>query len=368
MDRTLYVGTVVSFPREGGAPEEHVLIEFVGEGNDGIVFGEAPRDRPDEGRNVLKFYKPQPRFELGVLHHSLKIADELYPHHPLTMPPDVRMQRLVAEMRQRIESPGAIFQVRAYVDLLYGTIEGLIHCFLQRYTQGVLPANFLDEEKAFAPALDECFTRHLEQLLERDAVKDDAKAFVTHCVDAVGERAAARPRESLSWNRLYKLLGLHLVDFISWEELLEVSLHPGFAPPPQFAELQMLTRAASMFHYRAITLRDRQDPDFEDVHGAALATARLVDALADRLGDGALETLRANALNWEARTLLLKEDVGQARALFLRVLDVARSPASMAERHDALQDLARLEAEPQSRQARAWREEALAIRRRLGVA
>jgi hypothetical protein len=107
MDRSKFVGVVVhSLSMDEREPEDYILREFTGEGSTSIVFGIAPRSAPQERGWVMKFLKPDVRFELTVLHHSFEIAEEVYPDHPLLMAPEERMRRLGDEMLSRIESPG----------------------------------------------------------------------------------------------------------------------------------------------------------------------------------------------------------------------------------------------------------------------
>jgi hypothetical protein len=95
MNRSKFVGVVVhSLSMDEREPEDYILSKFSGEGNTSIVFGIAPRRAPQEQNWVLKFLKPDVRFELTVLHHSFEIAEELYPGHPLLMTPAERMRRL----------------------------------------------------------------------------------------------------------------------------------------------------------------------------------------------------------------------------------------------------------------------------------
>jgi len=348
-----------------GREVECVLVKFLGEGAFSIVFGFAPRAKPHQRDFVVKFTKPDVRFEMTtVLHHSLKIAQELYPAHPLLMSSDERLQRLAVEMQQRIESPGVVFRVPAFCSLMDGTIDELTYHFLERYNVGTLTHDFYEERPDLGPSLDETLATRMEQLLDDDAIVEHARGFVEHCVDRIRAMAACRNGISLASNRLFKMLGLHLAGFINWQELIALTAPAQLSPPLDPAEVVAFASAAPMLHYLAQS-KQGEGGRYEMVRDAAIAAARLLDASAVRFKP-TLNSEAAYARNWEARTQMADGKPNVAVALHEAALAIATTLASLSERHDALVALAQLLSRSDLTRAQTLAAEAAAIRERLG--
>jgi hypothetical protein len=370
MDREQFVGVVLSFAVEGAEPVEHVLTEFVGEGNTAIVFAVAPRSDPADGKWVLKLFKPDVRFEMTVLHHSLRIAEELFPQHPLLMPPEERMRRLADEMLGRIASDGVVMRVDVFRLMLTRTIEVLAHHFYERFRSGTLAKGFLDELGAVKAMIDDNLAVEIESMLDRDAIVEDARPFVEHCLEAIRERIAREKREKvyhpLSANPLFKLLGLHLLDFISGDELSEITNTEKFRFALTVDRVSDLSEAVSILYFLASWARKqpKRDDAYKQAETAAIAAARYLDALAAKLEPARLD-LSGFAKNWHARTLLLSEKRAEALAVFEDALAILTNTESLRERHDTLADLARLLAESDADRARSYAHEARRIRAAL---
>ena len=166
-------------------PEDYILCEFSGEGSTSIVFGVTPRSAPQDPQWVMKFLKPDVRFELTVLHHSFEIAEELYPDHPLLMAPEERMRRLGDEMLSRIESPGVLFRIAAYRDLLASTLGLLAGQFSQSFKPDTSPRDLMRELGPVVPMIDDNLIRQIESNLEDDAFVDDLQPFFEQCLDSL---------------------------------------------------------------------------------------------------------------------------------------------------------------------------------------
>lgn len=380
MDRERFVGVVISFSMDGTEPVDYVLESFVGEGNTSIVFGIAPRNDPQAKQWVVKFIKPDVRFEMTVLHYSFRIAEELYPNHPLLMTPDERMRRLTDEMLGRIGSEGSLFRLTAFRDMLMATIELLARQFGQDFRDGTLPAHWMSEiDSAIRPMIDDSLVMEIENMIDDDLFVDELRPFFEHIVDDI-KGAIATAKQSgnfhpLSRTHLFKLLGLHLENFINWDELMAITDSNQFRPTITPSELSNFAHAVSILHYRtagAKTVseessedgRSTADAHFKEILSAAVAAARYMDTVAIKYHPD-LPKWSAFAKNWHARTLLLEGKKDEAIALFEQVLSLPVTSESQPERHDSLLDLANLLNESEPDRADVYVKEALKIRRIL---
>jgi hypothetical protein len=383
MDRERFVGIVVSFRPENSAESvEYVLTRFAGEGNSSIVYDIAPRDNPKAAELVIKFLKPDVRFEMTVLHHSFRIAEELYPDHPLLMSPEERMRRLTDEMLGRIESYGSLFRVDAFSDLLMTTIEVLAREFEPRFRKGELPAEWIKEiDQPIIPMIDDGLVLEIESLLEDNAFANEFEAFFEQILEDL-RAAVATAKQSgnfrpLSQSRLFKLLGLHLENFINWDELIAITDSAEFRPSLTVDEMNEFLQTVSILYFRASSKKrglessdeeevTRQTASFNQTLSAGLTAARYLDAVATKYHSDKPK-FSAYARNWQARMLLLEDKQTEAMTLFQQVLELPVTEDSQAERHDALIDLAELISESDPARARAYEDEAAGIRKLLGV-
>ena len=256
MDREKFVGVVFSMAMDGKKPVDYFLKSFVGEGNTAIVYGIAPLRNPKAKKWVLKFYKPDARFEMSVLHYSFRIAEKLYPNHPLLMTADERMRRLTDEMLDRIQSDGSLFRLDAFRDMLMVTIEILANQFQERFRAGTLPPDWLNEvDSSIAPMIDDGLVLEIESLLDDDQFLEEARSFFENSLEDIHKAIANAKQEGvfhpLSRNRLFKLLGLQLENFIDWKELMTITDSERFRPALLPDEVADFAAAVSILYFRA---------------------------------------------------------------------------------------------------------------------
>lgn len=382
MDRDKFVGVIVSFTLEGKQPVDHILVEFVGEGNESIVFGIAPLDDPQSRKWVMKFLKPEPMFEMTVPHYSIRIAEKLYPNHPFLMPPEERMRRLTDEMLGRIESEGSLFGLSAFQDMLFSTIVMFANQFFERFQAGSLPASWMNEiDKAFLPMLDENLVVKIESMLDDEAFIEEAQPFYEQITEEIQDWIAAAKKEAVfspfSRNRLFKLLGLHLEDFINWEELLAITDSEQFRPALAGVEVTRFSQIVSTLYFRTLSHKDKlkktpkgeldqAHAEYDDLYEGSIAAARYLDAVSVKY-HAQLPHLTAFAKNWHARTLLLEGKSAEAQALYEEVLKLPITDESILERHDAFLDLSELLARSNRKRSKEYAREAAQIRQRLGI-
>jgi hypothetical protein len=371
MNRENYVGVIVSIPMAPDMQEEaeetdYVLTRFQGEGNQQIVFVIAPLSDPTDERRVLKFVKPDVRFEMSVLHHSFRLAEDLYPDHPLRLEPAERMRRLANEMLSRIASDGFAFSVRAYRDIIDATLG-----VLARSLSGEpLSVEVLEELSSTRPMLDDQLAFHIESLLEDDLIVDELRPFFEDLLPvlqrALTDWKARGEYWPLSLNRPFRLLGLHLQDFISFDELLRISRSDVLTPPIGEEEIEDLGHLVSILHFRA--QGEAQVAERREREGVpeAIAAARYQDALAAAAGPS-LAHVQGYARSWWARTLVVDGKDDQAVVKYDEALALLARESSRFERHDVLIDLAHLLAPTDPERALACAEEAEAIRLQLQV-
>ena len=377
MDRENFVGVVLSMTMEGEEPVDYVLDTFMGEGNTGIVFGIAPLSDPKTKKWVLKFYKPDARFEMSVLHHSFRIAENLYPNHPLLMAPDVRMRRLTEEMLGRIESDGSLFRLGVFRDMLHIAIEILGHQFQERFRAGTLPSDWLNElDGPLSLMIDDGLVLEIESYLDEERFVDDAQSFFENCLEDIRTAIANAKQEGyfhpFSRNRLFKLLGLNLENFINWDELMKITDSEGFRAALSSNEVEDFSEVVSILHYRASAKKEELDTssednrsmaraEYEEIFEAAIAAARYLDAVAIKYHSDQPH-FSAYAKNWHALSLLLEKRKDEAIGLLQDVLTLSITEDSKPERHNALIELARVLADSEPERARAYEREALEIR------
>jgi hypothetical protein len=360
---------------ENEEARDYILESFVGEGSTSIVFGIAPLSNPTEQKWVLKFVKPDVRFEMGVLHHSLRIAEHLFPNHPLLMRPAERMTRLTEEMLTRIAAQGFPFSLDVYRDMVGRTIEVLASQFADRFAQGTLTPDFLEEIPGIRPTLDDNLALRIQSILDDDGIVETFRPFFEHCLPVLQKTIAEWKSRGeyfpIAQNRPFRLLGLHLEDFINWEELLEISESPLLTPPLSAEETADLGDAVSILHFQARNHEPSKDKNddagrYRESVTAAIAAARYQDTLAAKCGPG-MEHIQGYARAWWARTLLFDGRRDEAMKMFEDALGVLTTEASLPDRHDVLNDIASLVAAADPKRAIACEEEAKAIRRELQI-
>jgi hypothetical protein len=144
MLRENLVGVIVELGSEGEAPHPVVLVEFMGEGAESVVYAFAELDDPATSTRVLKFPKRNPMLEMETLHHRLRIHAEAYPDHPLLMSARARLDMLTAEMLVRVDNAHLLFSVGLYLRLLNATVEVLVRACTEPYARSEPLAPVLD--------------------------------------------------------------------------------------------------------------------------------------------------------------------------------------------------------------------------------
>jgi hypothetical protein len=176
----------------------------------------------------------------------------------------------------------------------------------------------------------------------------------------------------LAQNRPFRLLCLHLTNFISLEELLQISESNQLTPPLRPDEVARMSEAVSILHFRAKSRKPAEEGNQKKRQYArkgilaAIAAARYQYALASRFESGT-EHIQGYAKAWLARTLLLDRRTDEALQEFEEALAILTTNASLPERHDVLNDIAALVATSNPDRATACVSEAQAIRCELGV-
>jgi hypothetical protein len=376
-----FVGTIVH--------DKYILVEFAGEGAMAVVYTVATLDAPTTRESVLKFIKPEPFLEMDVLHCSLRVDIERYPNHPMLLGREERLARLRDEMIERISSPGWEFRVSLYRELMDAAVQGTLSTYNKRDREGTIPTDFLSSDEGLRRRVDENFLLRIKELLEEDNIVEPYVPLAERLLDvmerAIVEWSQAGTYGPFSQNPLYKVLGLQIEGFINAEELDHIAADPRVACHVSadnveglwvFATILYGWAAAKLEAARSKPPRDAPDtPDLveweESRHSgrvdACVQACRLIEAFADSARDES-GRMRGLANYWRGRALnLLPGHEQEVLEALYAALPALRSANRLVETHDALIDLVALTAPRSREEAAKYTEEALAIRRQLGV-
>lgn len=392
MKREFLVGTAFKDHED----KEFVLVEFLGEGNTGVVYVIAPIEDLSKRETVIKLFKPKALLEMNILHHSFRVYEQKYPQHPLLMSKEERLQRLTEEMLEKIGSERLTFRVEIYRELLETTITVLANQFIERYESGDLTSGFLSEIGVIERTVDENLLYRIDELLEEDAITPKFQSFFEYLIDEIRQSItnwqATRTYHPFSKNPIYNLLGLYMEDFINREELLHISQVASFTEQVTMSHLNDLFLLITAMVYRALDKRDElgeEPPDTKDFEDGLPSSNRLnyemaqfsfrsrisaISLACELLENFARQDRWRNrhlvglSKYWLARTLWLEDgDPAQIVNLMESALSELTELESLGDRHDILLDLIRFYASVDDQKALDYVEEAQVIEEKLGV-
>ena len=381
MRREHLVGVIMNIPVETDEPEDYLVTKVLGEGNEKVVCSISPMRDLSEHRWVTHLWKPDRRLEMTVLHHSWRIAEELYPDHPLLMTPEERMRRLADEMIQRVRTGGVMFRVSAYKELLDQVVDLLVFRSLGPFKEGRLSETFLSELPGVLDMLDDCLATMIEQMLDEEACAESERPFFEHCLNRIRETIAERAENGseapLPKNPFFNLLGLHIERFISWDELVYITNDPRIRETASDHHVLQLLTLLTIMHARArhlkrlLDLQKREstetepepEPDMSEFFGSLPPIPKLPSPLERRyygmlsglkaacsyvgfLAPGSQLSdvwLRAEAQRWYARSLLLGGELDTAKELLSSAVSQLLERSSLVICHQLLLDLGKLE-------------------------
>jgi hypothetical protein len=348
------VGVVMRTPvMEGDSrfSEEEILItDFAGEGADSVVYAIAPLSTPEKDDRVIKFLKPVAFLEMETLHHSFRVDELRYPHHPLRMGAAERLTRLTDEMLRRIDDQRLLFRIGPYRELLDKSIAVLALTSLETFRAGGPLAASLDVSPV-RPWIHENLAYRIGDLLDEDRIIDDAVPFyervlaeIPLCIERWTAEGTYAP---LPANPLVNLVGLYHEDFVNHEELRHLSRTPEFSDRiGSSATAGLFDLIATLyFHLKGQTPSDRsgESPESRWAQGKwrqsvgtlALACDTLED-VANR-GESRSEHFVGLARAWKGYARMLEGARIESVVPLLRsALEAFDDPACARDRHDAL--------------------------------
>jgi hypothetical protein len=389
VNRENLVGTIQRFQVVGHAKDdtasewqETLLVEFLGEGVRGVVFGTgSPADGSRSGLCV-KFYKPQPWLEMEMLHHSFRVHERLFPDHPLRMSPEERLRRMTAEMIVRIDSGRLIYRVRTYKKLFETTLIVLATQFHDKFKEGTLTATVLWEDATTRLFIDDNLLDQVQDLLDEDRTGDEYRDFfgviaglLPAAIGQMKQRGVYRP---IATNPIASLGGLYLEDFINYEETMHIASSASFKERLQASHLWDSLQFAAIFYARASAMADaateegdkvnvRNRARFEQIR-VAMALYKLTRHCSLGLGDDG-PRLAAISDALEARILILQNGASsEALEKLAGTLDELERTNAIPEKCGVLVDLAQLYGDSDANRASHYRAEAERIKEKLQCA
>jgi hypothetical protein len=379
MDPKDFVGAIISLHDENKKPTDWVLLEFLGEGNSGIAYRIAPLSNPTTEMRVAKFPKSDVRFQMTVLHSSLRIAEGLFPKHPQRLTPDERLRRLTEEMLLRMASPGAAFGVKAYRTLLMATEDALVKLFYRQFKAKTLTDDFLSKVSALTQLIDENLVEEIELSLDENLAVEK-RLFYEHCLTSLSKRIEDLKLENafrpLLQNVLVKLLGLHLEGFIDFTELLTITRTKAIHEQCTSVDFTDLAALIPLLYNCTVSEKQKSNSESEldrkvseytypTAIRATIATALYLEECAAQYSPS-LSYLSGLAKSWLARVNILTGQPSRAIMLFEEALQFLTTEESLPERYDALLDLAKLLLNSEPDRAYAYAGEALTLKATLG--
>ena len=213
-------------PDGKATPETWLLARFEGEGAHKVVYAIAPPDDPGNITRVMRFWKPNPVFEMETPHYSLRLREDLYPDHPLRMSADRRLEMLTLEMAARIDDRHLFSKGQLYRDLAEKTLLVLQLSCWEAFNRDEQLEVILDSSPARG-FLDDDFGEYLDELLSDGLIVHEYRPYF-HKLRADIDDAIARWRSEggyspLAMNPYVNLLGLYAEDFIDTAELTHIS-------------------------------------------------------------------------------------------------------------------------------------------------
>lgn len=350
-NREYLVGTITQgLENTPGFEGEILLVEFMGEGANFVVYAIAPLEAPSQRKVVLKYMKNLKMFpflEMETLHYKFRVHEALYPKHPLRMTEQERLHRLTAEMLEKIDSSRLTFRISLYYTYLASTLAGLMEEYEEEFYLGTLDDDFLKilnhpsliATKGF---IDENLLYYIGELIDEDRIAEEHHSFLEHLAIAIQETIESwqfsNEYSPFSKNPVYNLLGLYLEDFINTRELFHVSQDASFIARIKPRQLDEFSSFIANLYYNSEDFIN--DTRFQTWFAATMKACELLEHVANQ-PMCYNRHLSGVAKFWKARTLSLgKETNEKVRCAYESALLDLTEPESLVYRHDALLDLA----------------------------
>lgn len=188
MRREYLVGTVtemdvVQFKDGKRETARYLLTKLLGEGAEVVAFAVRRIDIPQYNL-VLKFPKSAPCLEMQALNYKFEVHEELYPHHPLRMSPDARLDLLRAEILSYAILDHLIFRFEVYRDLIAKTVM-LIRRDLRRSFDVGEPLEGELDRPSIRPFIDRNMALHLESLIDEGRIEEEDRPFFDGVLAAI---------------------------------------------------------------------------------------------------------------------------------------------------------------------------------------
>lgn len=369
MLRENLVGMIVKFDSmTNELPTEWLLVEFVGEGAESVVYAIAPPDDSSKRSQVLKFPKGMPMFEMETPHYSLRLHEDLYPDHPLRMSAGRRLEMLTTEMLVKIDYGHLIFRIGLYRELLEKTLVVLQSTCSEAFEQNAPLGPILDGSPTRG-LLDDNFVEYLDGLLGDDLIMEQYRPVFEQLREDI-ESAIIRWQSEcnyspLSRNPFVNLLGLYAEGFINLAELQHVSSSPGFVSRLHSKHADGLFDLITTLYFH---LKGQLEGEGEQTRQRE---ARGVDVPligCDLLQQADNGRLAGIAQLWKTYFLLLGEwEFREVESLLGSALENLQEPDNMGNRHDTLMLLSDLYMEINPTLSARYQSESAEIRRHLGI-
>ena len=373
MKRETLVGTIM---HARTATEPMLLLDFAGEGSTKVayVFGDPVTGAPSG--QVVTIMKPVAWLEMETLHWDFAVHETLYPNHPLRLTPAERFLRLEAEMMSRVAGGRVIHRVSSYADLLGLTLTALVTAYFEAFKRDELSPALLGRHPGIRLFLDDNLQQHIQNHLDDGTLVDEYEEFFAQVVALLPEAVAVlkdgysyRP---IALNPIASLAGLRVVDFISFEEMIQIAKGDGFRHRLQAAHIRDAIGFGEILYARAggseRWMSNGKTDDRTTIHpdsefsAAALTVYELCRVCAE-FPEIAERTLAGKARADAARASML-ESGPSSRAVgeLENALTELRAADAKAHVHDVLVDLDYLYSAAGDPRADACRREAAAIR------
>lgn len=230
--RERFVGTIVKHSNT-------LLLEFLGEGLEHVVYqaGDPSTGLPTD--SVLKFKKPHAFLEMEVLNYFLAVSDR-WPSHPLRMSPADRSKRLLKEMMGHIGSPNFVVRADVLREMYEQVVSRVLREAMRRLHEIATETNtpelswdlvvgvvrtLMRNDLGVVPLLDGHFVHIAENALTAYEFDDNERTILT-LIAKLGHELAWGG--TVAYNPFCNLLGLLMERFIDESETIEIVETPEF--------------------------------------------------------------------------------------------------------------------------------------------